>query len=94
MPSFFARTAELYKEKKYNQILDEISKLDKIIRSSEKVLILGGNCYDALGKKETAIKCYQKAYKKNKQSEVALLNLSIICFDLPILYSLKESIFA
>ena len=81
MPSFFARTAELYKEKKYNQILDEISKLDKIIRSSEKVLILAGNCYDALGKKETAIKCYQKAYKKNKQSEAALLNLSIICFE-------------
>ncbi len=81
MPSFFARTAKLYQKKKYNQILDEISKLDKINRSSEKVLILAGNCYDALGKKETAVKCYQKSYKKNKLSEAALINLSIIYFE-------------
>ncbi|MBO7370411.1 MAG: tetratricopeptide repeat protein, partial [Campylobacter sp.] len=81
MLSAFTKAAKLYKEEKYNQALGEISKLDKKYKSEENILIFTGNCYDSLGKKEIAKSFYRKAYKKNKQSQAALLNLAIIYFE-------------
>ena len=81
MSQFLAKAAKLYKEKKYDQVLNEISKLDKKHQMEENTIILVGNCYDSLGRKEMAKKFYKKAYRKNKHSEAVLLNLAILYFE-------------
>lgn len=81
MSAFFAKAIKLYKEKKYLKVLAEISKMDKKERIKENILLLTGNCYDSLGKKEIAKKFYKKAYRKNNKSEAALLNIAIIYYE-------------
>ena len=73
---------DLYNQKKYTDALKIISTLDKKFLSDENIMLLVGNCYDALAQKSTAVKFYKKAYKINHNSESALLNLAIAYFEL------------
>lgn len=81
MSQILAKAAKLYKEKKYHQALAEISKFDKILQEEENVLIFAGNCHDKLGQKKISENFYKKAYRKNKQSKAAIINLALTYFE-------------
>ena len=72
----------LFGEKEYAKALEIYQLLLQGNPKNEKYAISCGNCYDALGDKETACKYYLEAYKINRNSEAAILNLSTICYEL------------
>ena len=72
----------LFGKKEYEKALEIYTLLSKGAPKNEDYLINCGNCYDALGNKETALRFYDQALKINKYSESALLNISTINYEI------------
>lgn len=76
------QAATLFGEKEYAKALELYLLMLQGHPKNEKYAISCGNCYDAIGDKDAAVKYYQDALKINKNSEAALLNLSTIYYEL------------
>ena len=72
----------LFGEKEYAKALELYMLMLRSYPKNEKYAISCGNCYDALGDKNAAVKYYHDALKINKNSEAAMLNLSTIYYEL------------
>ena len=66
----------LYDEKKYQEALDIYLSLVKKYPKAEKYSIYCGNCFDAIGQTDAAIRYYKKAAHINPVSTSSLLALS------------------
>ena len=72
----------LFGEKEYAKALELYLLMLQGQPKNEKYAIACGNCYDAIGDKETAADYYHNALKINKNSGAAMLNLSTIYYEL------------
>lgn len=72
----------LFGEKEYAKALEIYQLLLQGNPKNEKYAISCGNCYDALEDKETAVAYYHEAYKINRNSEAAILNLSTAYYEM------------
>lgn len=75
------KAAALYGEKKYPEALDIYLTLYKKSPKTEKYSIFCGNCFDALGNPDQAIKFYKKASKLNPVSVTSLIALANIYYN-------------
>ena len=76
------QASTLFGEKEYAKALELYLLMLQGHPKNEKYAISCGNCYDAIGDKDTAVKYYHDALKINKNSEAAMLNLSTIYYEL------------
>lgn len=76
------QAALLFGEKEYAKALEIYLLLFQSNPKNEKYAIACGNCYDAIGDKETAVGYYADALRINRNSEAAMLNLSTIYYEL------------
>lgn len=76
------QASTLLGEKEYAKALELYLLMYQGHPKSEKYALSCGNCYDAIGDKEAAAKCYHDALKINKSSEAAMLNLSTIYYEM------------
>ena len=76
------QASTLFGEKEYEKALEIYQLLLNGNPGNEKYAISCGNCFDALGDRETAATYYLEAHKINRNSEAALLNLSTIYYEL------------
>ena len=82
MENLAQQASVLFGKKEYEKALEIYTLLSNGAPKNEEYLVNCGNCYDALGNKETALQFYEQALKLNKHSESALLNLSTINYEL------------
>ena len=71
----------LYGEKKYPEALDIYLSLAKKYPKTEKYTMFCGNCFDALGETNEAIRYYKKASKLNPVSTTSLLALANLYYN-------------
>ncbi len=82
MENLEQQASVLFGKKEYEKALEIYTILSKNEPKNEEYIVNCGNCYDALGNKNTALECYEKALKINRNSESALLNISTINYEL------------
>jgi len=81
MDALETQADRLYDEKKYPQALDIYLSLAKKYPKTEKYTIFCGNCFDALGDVEEAVRYYKKASKINPVSIDSLLALANLYYN-------------
>jgi predicted TPR repeat methyltransferase len=84
------QASTLFGEREYAKALEIYQLLLQGNPKNEKYAISCGNCYDALGDKETAVSYYLEAHKINRNSEAAIINLSTISYELQDYESAEE----
>ena len=82
MENLEKQASTLFGEKEYEKALEIYLLLFKDSPKNEYYAVSCGNCYDALGNKNTAIDYYNTALKINRNSESAILNLSTIYYEI------------
>lgn len=81
MSALEQKAAALYNEQKYPQALDIYLTLYKKSPKTEKYSIFCGNCLDALGDFEQAVRFYKKATRLNPVSETSLIALANLYYN-------------
>ncbi|MBR2299724.1 MAG: tetratricopeptide repeat protein [Alphaproteobacteria bacterium] len=81
MDALEEQAGRLYDQKQYPEALDIYLSLAKKYPKTEKYSIFCGNCYDALGQTEEAIRYYKKASKINPVSTTSLLALANLYYN-------------
>ncbi len=81
MSSLEQQAAALYNEKKYPEALDIYLSLLKKSPKTEKYSVFCGNCFDALGNRDQAIRYYKKATRLNPVSITSLVALANVYYD-------------
>ena len=81
---------EYYQKGEFPLALSAWLELAQSNPEKEDYYICAGNCFDALGNKESAVKCYLKAYKQNKKSLPAISNLATAYYELENLEEAKK----
>ena len=90
MENLEQQASALFGEREYAKALEIYLLLLQGNPKNEKYAISCGNCYDALGDKETAVSYYLEANKINRNSEAAIINLSTISYELQDYESAEE----
>ena len=72
---------QLFEEKKYPEALDIYLSLAKKYPKTEKYSIYCGNCFDAIGQKDEAIRYYKKASKLNPVSVTSIIALANLYYN-------------
>ncbi len=81
---------EYYQKGEFPLALSAWLELAQSNPEKEDYYICAGNCFDAMGNKESAVKCYLKAYKQNKKSLPAISNLATAYYELENLEEAKK----
>ena len=81
---------EYYQKGEFPLALSAWLELAQSYPEKEDYYICAGNCFDAMGNKESAVKCYLKAYKQNKKSLPAISNLATAYYELENLEEAKK----
>ena len=81
MDALEEQAGRLYDQKQYPQALDIYLSLAKKYPKAEKYSIFCGNCFDALGQTDDAIRYYKKASKINPVSTSSLLALANLYYN-------------
>ena len=71
----------LYEEQKYPEALDIYLSLTKKYPKTEKYTMFCGNCFDAIGQTDAAIRYYKKASRLNPVSVLSLLALANLYYN-------------
>lgn len=81
MKDILTRAQQLYQEHRYADALQLYQQILATGLPSDKLYLMIGNCYDALGEKIMAGESYQEALRLNCKSLPALANLATICYE-------------